>query len=609
MASQATPDRESIPEQYKWKTKDLYPNDGAWEKERQRLIVSFKAIAECRGKLGQGKAMVRTCLDRAFAARKRLARLASYAHRKYDEDTRVAKYQGYREVMEKVAADYSAVTAFIQPEFLALPLKTLQGMISDKLFSDYDQFLREIVRLKPHILSPAEEALLAATSLMKDTGYNVYSNFSGADLKFPAIRDDQGKLVQLTQALFTRYRASASREVRKAAFAAFFGTFSSFKNTLASLLSAQVNANIVYALARKYGSTLQAALDQNDIPLSVYHTMIKVMNDNLPVLHRYLKLRQKLLNIKQLRYYDLYPPIIKKVDLQYPYDKARDILTAALAPLGKVYVNVLAAGLKPESGWVDPFPNTGKRSGAYMDGSAYDVHPYILGNYLGDYNSLGMMAHEMGHALHSYWSNKRQPFAKAEYPIFLAEVASTLNEALLMKHMLRHVTDPRKKLFLLGEQLEGFRQTLFRQAMFAEFELGLYQRAEKKEALTADKISELYLEIARRYYGHDRGLVLVDELYGIEWAFVPHFYYNFYVYQYVTGITAATALAEMIAKDGENVRNPYINNLLSAGGSDYPIRLLKRAGVDLTTLKPYKIALQVFQETLNQAERLVKDMR
>ena len=365
-----------------------------------------------------------------------------------------------------------------------------------------------------------------------------------------------------------------------------------------------MNANIVYAKARKYDSALQAALDSNNIPTSVYKNMIKAINKHLPSLHRYLRLRQKLLGLKELRYHDMYQPIIAKVDLKYPYEKAEGLLVKAMSPLGRDYVAMLSKGLQPGSGWLDVFPNQGKKSGAYMDGSSYDVHPFVLANYLGEYNSLGTVAHEMGHAMHSFLTNKSQPYAKSDYAIFVAEVASTLNEALLMKEMLRSTKDPKKRLFLLGEQLENFRQTLFRQSMFAEFELALYQRAEKKEPLTAEFISRTYLDLLRRYYGHAQGLVKIDDLYGMEWGYVPHFYYDFYVFQYVTGITAATALAEQISKDGEPAATRYVKNLLQAGSSDYPITLLKRAGVDLTSTKPYDVAMAVFDHALAEAEKL-----
>ena len=608
MASKQTPERSAIDKKYKWDTTHLFADDKAWEKERQQLLAALKKIGACKGTLNKGKKQILTCLTRFFAAHKVLARLTNYAHRNYDVDTRDANYQGLKAVIEKTGTEFLEVSSFLQPELLSLPGKTLKGLIKDKKFADYDQFLRELLRQKPHILTPKEEALLAAASMMRDTGYTVYSSFSGADLKFPTIKDEKGDEVKLSQSMFARYRASGDRAVRKATFDAFFGTYSGYKNTIASLISAQVNANITYAKARKYDSALHAALDANNVPTAVYHNMIKAVNKHLPLLHRYLKLRSKLLGLPQLRYYDMYPPMIKKVDLKFSYEEGNKLIVAAMAPMGKNYVKVLAKGLDPASGWIDPLPNKGKRSGAYMDGSAYEVHPYVLSNYIDNYSSVSTMAHEMGHAMHSYLSNKHQPYPKADYSIFVAEVASTFNEALLMRHMLDQVTDQQKRLYLLGEQLESFRQTLYRQSMFAEFELALYTRAEKKLPLTADAISKIYLEICRRYYGHAAKVVLVDKPYGIEWAYVPHFYYNYYVFQYVTGMTAATALAEMVIKKGDKPRDRYLNNMLKAGGSDDAIKLLKRAGVDLTSTKPYDLAMKVFERSLNEAEQLVATM-
>ena len=609
MARKDTPERKDIPTKYKWKTTHLYKSDAAWDKEHKSMARAFAGIARCKGTFKQGRAKVLACLKRYFKTLKRIDRLNNYAHRKYDQDTRVSKYQALKAVIERTSTEFAEASSFIQPELLSLPVKTLKAMIEDKAFALYSQYLKDILRNRPHILSPKEEALLASASQMRNTGYTVYSAFAAADIKFPEIKDDKGKKVRLTQSLFARHRASPDRKVRKATFDAFFGTYTKYENTIAALLSSQVNANITYAKARRYKSALQAALDANNVPVSVYHNMIKAVNKYLPLLHRYLKLRQRLLGIKQLRYYDMYPSIIKKVSLKYPYEESRKLIVDALAPMGKEYVKVLKQGLDPSSGWVDPFPNKGKRSGAYMAGSAYDVHPYVLSNYIGDYSSVSTMAHEMGHAMHSYLSNKNQPYEKADYPIFTAEVASTFNEALLMELVLRRVKDPQKRLYLLGEQLESFRQTLFRQSMFAEFELAIYQRAERKEALTAKAISKIYLEICRRYYGHESKVVLVDEPYGIEWAYVPHFYYDFYVFQYVTGITAATALAEMVLKEGVPARDRYLNNMLKAGGSDYAITLLQRAGVDLTTTKPYDLALGAFERTLKEAEQLVARMK
>jgi oligoendopeptidase F len=611
MAEETKP-RGAIAAKYKWSVKDLFSGDDAWSQERDSIVAELPKLGKFKGQLKKGTAKVKACLDLMFSLRKRLARLSSYANRKFDEDTRVAKYGGFKEIVDKVATEFSTVSSFAQPELLTLPKQTLQAMIKDKALAEYSQVLRDVVRVKAHVLSPTEEALLAATSLTKDTGYNVYSTFTSGELQFPTIKDDKGKSVKLTQSLFVRYRASTSRDVRAAAFKAFFDTFAAYKNTLANLLSSQINANIVYAQAHKYKTALEGALDGSNIPTSVYHNMITAVNKHLPALHRYLRLRQKLLGVKQLEYHDMYPPMIKQVEMKFPYDKASQILAAALAPMGKPYVDVLVSGLKPGGGWVDAFPNQGKKSGAYMDGGAYEVHPYVLSNYLDDYHSLSTIAHEMGHALHSHSSNKTQPYAKADYSIFVAEVASTLNEALLIKHMLRQMKDPKQQLYLLGEQLESFRQTIFRQTMFAEFELALYRRAEKKEPLTADVISKTYLEIIRRYYGHDAKVVNVEARCAMEWAYIPHFYYDYYVFQYVTGQTAATALAEMIGKggaEGKKAAERYVKHLLQAGSSDYPIALLKNAGVDLTTTKPYDVAMKVFTQTLDQAEQLVAQMK
>ena len=604
------PERKETPAKYRWKTTHLFRSDAAWERARQELVAELATLAGFKGKLKRSPKTALRCLACLHQTHRALARLSNYAHRKYDQDTRVGKYQGMRAVIDKTGAEFAEASAYIQPELLALPVKSLRAMIKDPAFADYDQFLREILRLKPHILTPAEEALLAATGQMHDTGHTVYSAFTAADLQFPQIKDSKGRKVRLSQAMFARYRAAPQRKVRKAAFDAFFGTFTGYQSTLAALLSAQVNANVTDARLRKYGSALEAALDRDSLPVSVYHNMLGAVNKHLPLLHRYLKLRRRLLRLKELRYYDLYPPIIQaKKEPRYTYEQGSALIADALAPMGGDYVKVITHGMDPRSGWVDPFPNQGKRSGAYMDGSAYDVHPFVLSNFIGTYGSVSTMAHEMGHAMHSHLTNEAQPYAKSDYSIFVAEVASTFNEALLMEHLLRTEQDPDRRLFLLGEQLESFRQTIFRQAMFAEFELRAYEAAERKEALTAETINKIYLEVARRYYGHDKGVVQVEDRFGVEWAYVPHFYYNFYVFQYVTGMTAATALAELVLTRGAKARDRYQKNLLQAGSSDHSIKLLKRAGVDLTSTAPYDLAMGVFERTLEQTEKLVSSRR
>ena len=377
---------------------------------------------------------------------------------------------------------------------------------------------------------------------------------------------------------------------------------------LAALLASHVNASVTVARARKYRSAIEAALDEHNIPVAAYGRMVRAINRYLPLLHRYLRLRKKLLGVKTLRYYDMYPSMIRKVDLRFPYGQSVKIVKRGLAALGPEVGDALTRGLRDGAGWVDVYPTKGKRSGAYMDGDGYDVHPFVLLNHLDNYGSLTTLAHEMGHAVHSYLSNKHQPWPKSRYAIFVAEVASTTGEALLMEDMLAREKDKQRRLFLLGQRLESFRTTLFRQAMFAEFERALYSAAEKGTAITADKLSDYYLELLRRYYGHARGVSNIGPINAYEWAYIPHFYYNYYVWQYATGMTAAVALAEKIRKGGKKARDAFVNKLLKAGASDHPMTLLRRAGVDLRTTRPYAVAMGVFRRTLDEAEKIVRQL-
>ncbi|MBK8481623.1 MAG: oligoendopeptidase F family protein [Proteobacteria bacterium] len=588
----------------RWNTRHLYPSEAAWGRARRALRAALAGIRACRGTLAGGPAPVRRCLDRAFAAQRDLARLTSYAERRHDEDTRVARYQALREVAEKLATELLEACSFIEPELAALPEPRLRRLCQHPSLAAYTRFLGEVLRLRPHLLSAAEEALLARTSLLRETGQQAYATFCGADLVFPPLRSATGRGLPLTQALFPRYRAAPDRALRERAFSTYFGTFQRYRHTLAALLSAQVNANITFARARRYDTALAAALHDDELPLEVYSRTIAAAHEHLPLLHRYFRLRRRRLGVARLRYHDLYAPIVERASFHFPLARARETLQAALAPLGGEYAAVLAQALGARSGWIDLYPQPGKASGAYMDGSAYDVHPYVLGNYLDDFNSLSMLAHELGHALHSFFSNRAQPYPKAEYATFVAEVASTLNEILLSAHLRRSARTPRQRLFLLGEQLEGFRTTFFRQALFAEFELAIYERAEAGQALTADVLSAVYLRLLRKYHGHERGVVEVDERCAIEWACIPHFFLGFYVFQYATGWTAATALAEAIAREGAAASRRYAEALLTTGRSAPPLVLLARAGVDLTGIEPYRLAMAAFERALAEAEAL-----
>lgn len=600
--------RRSAPLPLRWNTRHLYPSVAAWQRARAALAAALPRVRACRGTLARGPAAVRRCLDRAFGAQRELARLTSYAERCHDRDTRVARYQALREVVEKLGVELLEASSFIEPELAALPEARLRALCRNPRLADYSRFLAEVLRLRPHLLSAAEEALLARTSLLRETGHQVYATLCDAELVFPPLNTVAGRKLPLTQALWPRYRGAADRRLRRTAFTSYFATFGRYRQTFAALLGAQVNANIAVARARRYESALAAALHDDELPLSVYSRTIAAVHEHLPLLQRYFALRRRRLGVARLRYEDLYVPLGPPARFHFPVARGREVLQAALAPLGSAYGAVLAQALAPRSGWIDLYPQPGKRSGAYMDSSAYDVHPYVLGNYLGDLDSLGMLAHELGHALHSFYSNRAQPYPKAEYATFVAEVASTLNELLLSAHLQRVARTPAQRLFLLGEQLEGFRTTFFRQALFAEFELAIYRRAEAGEALTADDLSAIYLGLLRRYHGHERGVVEVDERYAIEWATIPHFYYNFYVFQYATGWTAANALLEAIGREGAAASERFATAVLAAGGSAPPLELLARAGVDLTTAGPYRLAMGAFARILGQAEALGREI-
>jgi oligoendopeptidase F len=455
------------------------------------------------------------------------------------------------------------------------------------------------------VLGRGEEELIAGSAVMGGAPYNIFQAYTGSDMNFGEITDSAGAKVKLSVAAYIKYRESPVREDRAKVFETFFGAYRRDANTLATTLASQVDANVFYAKARRYGSALEASLFPDNVPPSLYDNLVANIAANVPVLHRYLGMRKKLLGLDELRYYDLYVPVIDKVDIKSDYATGAKVVAEALAPMGPEYRKVLTDAMQPGSGWIDVYPNQGKRTGAYMTGDHYDVHPYVLLNFVDNYNAVSTLAHEMGHAMHSHLSNRAQPYPKADYPIFVAEVASTFHEALLMEHMLRTVTDPEQRLYLLVESMEMFRTTMFRQAMFADFEREVYRKAEKKEPLTAESISAVYLGMLKRYYGHEKGVVKIDDLYAYEWAYIPHFYYNFYVYQYVTGFIAANALAQDVLAKGDKARDRYVGSMLKGGSSDYALNLLKSAGVDMLAREPYEKAIALFERRMDEAEKII----
>lgn len=600
--SQTRPRTEVAPE-YTWNTADLFPDAAAWRNAMNQLNDLVPEITAFQGKLASSARDLYACLELRTELSRRFGRLSTYAGLLSDQDTRDSEALAMKQETSQLGVDLSSRLAFIEPEIAALTSARIDQFIAqEEGLETYAFYLRDVLRRKAHKLSAAEEKIVAEAGLMSDAAYSTYSIFSNAELPYPEVKLSDGTTVLVDQAGYSRYRALPVREDREKVFQAFFTTLGQFRRTFGTQLYANVKRDMFYARARRYENCLSTALDDNAIPVEVYHALIRNINTNLPTFHRYLKLRQRMLGVPQLEYHDLYAPVVKGVELNYAYDEARQLILTALAPLGSDYQKVVEEAFR--SRWIDLYPTTGKRSGAYSNGSAYDVHPYILMNYSGQYNDVSTLAHELGHALHSHFSNSSQPYPLADYPIFVAEVASTLNEALLIDHILKTIKDDDIRLSLLMSHLDGIKGTLFRQTQFAEFELAIHEVAERGETLTGDKLTELYRAIFRKYYGADQGICDVDDLYALEWAFIPHFYYNFYVYQYSTAFTASTALSRKILNHEKGAVESYLE-FISAGGSDYPIELLKKAGVDMTTTEPFTQAMAAMNRTMDEIEKIL----
>jgi len=486
------------------------------------------------------------------------------------------------------------------PEILSIDEEKIRLFLREKKeLQLYEHALDEINMQRPHVLPAEQEALLAAASEVMNASSNTYGMLNNADLRFPPIKDENGDEVEVTHGRYIRFMESPDRRVRRDAFKAVYDTYAKFKNTFASTLSGQVKRDNFYAKVRKYRSARHAALAANNIPEKVYDQLVETVNKHLHLLHRYVALRKKVLGVDELHMYDLYTPLVKDVKMEITFEEAKDIILKGLAPLGDKYMDVVKKAF--EERWIDVRENRGKRSGAYSSGT-YGTNPYILLNWQDDVNNLFTLVHELGHSVHSYFTWKTQPFPYGNYSIFVAEVASTCNEALLNDYLLKTIDDEQKRLYLLNHYLEGFRGTVFRQTMFAEFEHLIHQKAQNNEALTAELLTEEYYELNKKYFGEKD--IVIDEEIGLEWARIPHFYYNYYVYQYATGFSAATALSEQILTEGQPAVDRYLE-FLSAGSSDYPIEVLKKAGVDMTSPEPIEKALKVFEEKLNELEAML----
>jgi len=590
--------REEMDAQYQWKLEDIFASEKQWEEEfesAKALIPKFQAF---QGKLHSAEEVLR-CFELEDKLSISLERLYVYANMRLHQNMGNTKYQALSDKARKLNVDANEALSFITPEILALTNEELDQLIADPKLSNYKHSLSEMKRSKAHILTQAEEALLAQVGNISSAPSNIFGMLNNADMKFPKVKNENGEEVELTHGTYIQFLESKNRDVRREAFQAMYATYSSLSNTLGATFTANVNKNLFLTKTRKYNSVLEMFLYGDNVPTDVYNNLIETIHQHLPLMYRYMELRKKLLGVDELHMYDLFAPLVEEFDMKITYDEAKNIVFDSLQPLGQDYLNVLKQGFN--DGWIDVYENEGKRSGAYSWG-AYGTHPYVLLNHKDNLNSMFTLTHEMGHALHSYYSDEEQHYRNAQYPIFLAEVASTLNEALLMDYLLKKSTDPKEKLYLLTYYADQFRTTVFRQTMFAEFEKIVHERSEKGESLTPEDYSEIYYNLNKLYYGDG---VVVDKDIAMEWARIPHFYTSFYVYKYATGFSAATSFSKQILDEGAPAIDRYLG-FLKSGGSDYPIEILKRAGVDMSTPEPIEQAMSVFAELIEQMEELVK---
>jgi len=535
---------------------------------------------------------------------KEVSRLYVYASMLADQDTRDAAHQGMRQEMVQLASNFSAQESFIEPEILRLPKGTIEkALASEPRLKVYSFYLHDIERRAAHTLGESEEKLLADAGPLESSPSEIYNIISNADFPYPSVTLSDGRTVKDDQATFADLRALPNRADREKIMSAFFTALGSFNRTFGTTINGEVQKVWFQAKERKYQSSVEMSLDAANIPVSVYTRLIDGVNRNLSTFHRYLKLRKRMLGVPELHYYDLYAPLVGSVNLEYTPEEAEQRVLEAVKPLGEEYGSVVRRAFNER--WIDLLPTEGKRSGAYSDGGAYDVHPYMLINFSGKYADVSTIAHEMGHTMQSYFSNKTQPYPLADYPIFVAEVASTFNENLLIDDMLDRIKDRDTRLALLGNYLENIKGTVYRQAQFAEFELRMHKMAQKGEPITGEAMSKLYLDITKKYYGADQGVTVVDDYVAHEWSYVPHFYRDFYVYQYATSFTAAMALEQKVHSGDADARRRYLA-FLSAGGSKYPIDLLKDAGVDMTTDEPLDLTVKAMNRVMDEMDALLR---
>jgi oligoendopeptidase F len=593
---------------YAWDLKELYPSEAAWAKAKDTAVADVPKIVECRGKIASSAGTLLKCLETYFDIDRRLTQVNVYASMNYDLDTRVGRAQQMQDQALQAGSNFAAATAWLRPELIAVGPERIQALVAEEpRLAPYKPRLDDVVRRAPHTLDAESERIIAETAIMANSGQAIRDIFVSADFPYPSVKLKNGDEVRLDAPAYTKYRAAADREDRLAVFEAFWARYNEYTRTLGTALNAQIQAHEFSRRLHKFDSSVAEAMFAFNVPTAVYTQLIADIHANLPTLHRYLRLRQRMMGLDRLGYEDLYAPIVKRYERTFTPEEAKALTLEAVSALGPEYREILSKGF--ESGWVDWFPRVGKKPGAYSTG-AYGLHPFQLQNFTGLYDEVSTLAHESGHSMHTFLSDRAQPYPTHDYPIFIAEVASTLNENLLFGAMLKQAKSDDERLFLLGSHLDNLRTTLFRQGLFAEFELRIHERAQSGEPLNGENLTALYLKLVREYYGHDKGVCEVKEAYGAEWAYIPHLYYDFYVYQYATSVIASVKLADGIraeaaAKPPSTERRDAYLKMLSSGSSRYAFDMLKEAGVDMTTPAPFAAAMRDMNATIDAMEAIL----
>jgi len=602
-----TLERDQVEEKYKWNLSDIYASIDAWQTDVNMLKTEVDKLADFKGTLGESSETLYKALKKGNDLAKTLWKCWTYAGNLSNENLNISENQALMQQMTALGTRFGEITAYVEPEILQIPKEKIEYFFQEKPeLADFDMYIDNIQRLRQHTLSESEEKILASFGLISGVESDVYDIFTNAEKTFPKVTISTGEEIELTPASYTRYRTLENREDRAKVFEAFFNGYGNFKNTLGTNFGGKVKKDWIYAKNRKYESSLHAALNADNLSVSVYTTLIEQVNNNLPTLHRALDLKKRMLGVNELHYYDLYVPLVEKVDMSFTVDEGQKVLLTALQPLGEEYVNTLQKAY--DNRWIDYMPTTGKRSGAYSTGGAYDVHPYILMNWTDDYESVSTLAHELGHTMHSYFSNKTQPFAKADYATFVAEIASTVNENLLNDYAVRNAKSDQEKLYLLGSYLELLRTTIFRQTSFAEFEWEVHKKVEAGEPITGEDMCSIYDGIVKKYYGHDAGYCVVDDYIQYEWSYIPHFLgYNYYVFQYATSLIYGTAFVEKMIESGQTAVDAYYN-ILKGGGSKYPTELIQDAGIDPMSPEPVTLTMQKMNKVMDQMEDILEKM-